>query len=84
MRFEWSNALKPAPVLRSKATLLKRCDLMSDRLYRLMLAHQRIDEQLRREQRRRGASPFPLMRLKKLKLRAKDLMQRLSRSPQQG
>ena len=55
---------------------------MSDRLYRLMLAHQRIDEQLRREQRRRGASPFLLMRLKRLKLRAKDLMQRLSRSPQ--
>ena len=62
---------------------------MSDRLFRLMLAHQRIDEQLRREQRRRGASPFLLMRLKKLKLRAKDLMQRLSRSqpprtPQHG
>ena len=57
---------------------------MSDRLYRLMLAHQRIDEQLRREQRRRGASPFLLMRLKKLKLRAKDLMQRQSRSPQHG
>ena len=55
---------------------------MSDRLYRLMLAHQRIDEQLRREQRRRSASPFVVMRLKKLKLRAKDLMQRLSRSPQ--
>ena len=53
---------------------------MSDRLYRLMLAHQRIDDQLRREQQRRGASPFLLMRLKKLKLRAKDLMQRLSRS----
>jgi len=44
-----------------------------------MLAHQRIDEQLHREQRRRSASPFVLMRLKKLKLRAKDLMQRLSR-----
>ena len=57
---------------------------MSDRLYRLMLAHQRIDEQLRREQRRRGASPFLLMRLKKLKLRAKDLMHRQSRSPQYG
>ena len=62
---------------------------MSDRFYRLMLAHQRIDEQLRREQRRRGASPFELMRLKKLKLHAKDLMQRLSRSqpprtPQHG
>ena len=55
---------------------------MSDRLYRLMLAHQRIDEQLRREQRRRGASPFRLIRLKKLKLRAKDLIQRLTRSPQ--
>jgi len=55
---------------------------MADRLYRLMLAHQRIDEQLRREQRRRGASPFLLMRLKKLKLRVKDLMQRLSRTPQ--
>ena len=53
---------------------------MSNRLYRLMLAHQRIDELLRREQRRRSASPFVLMRLKKLKLRAKDLMQRLSRS----
>lgn len=67
---------------------------MSKRLYRLMLAHQRIDEQLRREQRRRGASPFVLMRLKKLKLRAKDLMQRLTlpraahsqppRTPQHG
>ena len=55
---------------------------MSNRLYRLMLAHQRIDEQLRREQHRRGASPFLMMRLKKLKLRAKDLMQRLSRSRQ--
>ena len=55
---------------------------MSDRLYRLMLAHQRIDEQLRREQRRRGVSPFVLIRLKKLKLRAKDMIQRLMRSPQ--
>ena len=53
---------------------------MFNRLYRLMLAHQRIDEQLRREQSRRGASPFLVMRLKKLKLRAKDLMQRLSQS----
>ena len=53
---------------------------MFNRLYRLMLAHQRIDEQLRREQSRRGASPFLVMRLKKLKLRAKDLMQRMSQS----
>ena len=53
---------------------------MLNRLYRLMQTHQRIDEQLRREQTRRGASPFLVMRLKKLKLRAKDLMQRLSQS----
>ena len=53
---------------------------MFNRLYRLMQTHQRIDEQLRREQGRRGASPFLVMRLKKLKLRAKDLMQRLSQS----
>ena len=55
---------------------------MSNRIYRLMLAHQRIDEALRREQRRRGASPFELIRLKKLKLRAKDLMRRLAQIPQ--
>ena len=53
---------------------------MFNRLYRLMQTHQRIDEQLRREQGRRGASPFLVMRLKKLKLRAKDLMQRMSQS----
>ena len=62
---------------------------MSDRYFRLLRAHQRIDDQLRREQRRRGASPFVLMRLKKMKLRAKDLMQRLThsrppRTPQHG
>ena len=62
---------------------------MSDRYYRLMRVHQRIDDQLRREQRRRGVSPFVLMRLKKMKLRAKDLMQRLThnqspRSPKLG
>ena len=51
---------------------------MLNRLYRLMQTHQRIDEQLRREQNRRGASPFLVMRLKKLKLRAKDLIHRLS------
>ena len=57
---------------------------MFNRLYRLMQTHQRIDEQLRREQGRRGASPFLVMRLKKLKLRAKDLMQRLNRAPQRS
>ncbi|MBC7985330.1 MAG: YdcH family protein [Sphingomonadaceae bacterium] len=55
---------------------------MSNRLYRLMLAHQRIDETLRREQRRRGVSPFVLMRLKKMRLRVKDLIHRQRRAPQ--
>ncbi len=56
---------------------------MSDRYYRLMRAHQRIDDELRREQRRRGVSPLVLMRLKKMKLHVKDLLQRLAipRSP---
>ena len=53
---------------------------MSDRLYRLMLTHQRIDDALRLEQRRPAASPFALMRLKRMKLRAK-LWQRSYRPP---
>ncbi len=53
---------------------------MSNRLYRLMLAHQRIDAQLRREQRRQGASPFVIMRLKKLKLAVKDRLFRFTPS----
>ena len=57
---------------------------MSDRLYRLMLTHQRIDDALRLEQRRPAASPFALMRLKKMKLRAKDLIARVTRIPQHG
>jgi len=57
---------------------------MTNRLFRMMLRHQRIDEALRREQRRRGVSPFVLMRLKKMKLRAKDLIHRLGRTPQHG
>jgi len=40
--------------------------------YRLLEAHQRIDEELRRESGRRRPDPFKLMRLKKLKLRIKD------------
>ena len=54
---------------------------MSRRLFRLMLVHQRIDDALRREQRRLLPDPFATQRLKKLKLRAKDLMHRIVRSP---
>lgn len=54
---------------------------MSDRLYRLFEVHQRIDEELRQEQRRRWRDPFRIMRLKRLKLRAKDLIHRLTLRP---
>lgn len=54
---------------------------MPRRLFRMMLRHQRVDELIRREQRRRAPDVFKLMRLKKLKLRIKDMIQRLMRSP---
>lgn len=54
---------------------------MSDRLYRLIEVHQRIDEELSREQGRRWHDPFRIMRLKRLKLRAKDLIHRLTLKP---
>ena len=57
---------------------------MSRRMFRLMLSHQRIDELIRREQRRRFPDMFKLMRLKKLKLRAKDLLQRHLLAPRRA
>jgi hypothetical protein len=41
-------------------------------VFRLMEAHQRIDEELRLESGRRRPDPFRVMRLKKLKLGIKD------------
>ena len=55
---------------------------MHPRLYRLIETHARIDRALRREQRRPLPDWFRLLRLKKLKLRAKDLIHRLTRRPQ--
>ena len=49
---------------------------MHSRLYRLLEAHQRIDGQLRLEQQRRWKDRFRILRLKKLKLRVKDLIHR--------
>ena len=46
------------------------------RLYRLLEVHQRIDGQLRLEQQRRWKDWPSISRLKKLKLRAKDLIHR--------
>ena len=53
---------------------------MHPRLYRLIETHQRIDNALRQEQRRRWPDPLRLSQLKKLKLRVKDLIQRFSRT----
>lgn len=52
---------------------------MSDRLFRLLERHQKLDAQLRDAQRRRWVDPLEIMRLKKLKLALKDRLMKLSR-----
>lgn len=52
---------------------------MSTAFYRLTLAHQRLDELLRREQKFAFPNPFRLMRLKRMKLAVKDRLARLAR-----
>lgn len=54
---------------------------MSDRVFRLMERHQRLDDALRLAQRRCLADPFEVVRLKKLKLAIKDRIARLLRRP---
>jgi hypothetical protein len=54
--------------------------MMHPRLYRLIETHQRIDDALRREQRRRAPDLIELLRLKQLRLRTKTLINRLSRT----
>lgn len=49
---------------------------MHSRLYRLLETHQRIDGQLHFEQQRRWKDWFRITRLRKLKLRVKDLIHR--------
>ena len=46
-------------------------------VFRLMEAHQRIDERIRVESGRRWPDPFEVMRLKRLKLRIKDRLNEL-------
>lgn len=53
---------------------------MSDRYFRLLERHQKLDERLRLLQRLRGADPFEVARLKKLKLALKDRLSGLLRS----
>lgn len=55
---------------------------MSNRVFRLMERHQKLDEALRQARRRRWVDPFEIVRLKKLKLAIKDRIARLMRRPQ--
>ena len=54
---------------------------MHPRLFRLIETHQRIDARLRSELKRPLPDGFQLMRLKRLKLRAKELIQRFTLQP---
>ena len=54
---------------------------MHPRLFRLIETHQRIDQRLRLELTRPLPDGFQLFRLKRLKLRAKALIQRFTLQP---
>ena len=55
---------------------------MHPRLFRLIETHQRIDQRLRSELTRPLPDAFQLMRLKRLKLRAKQLIARFTLTPE--
>lgn len=50
---------------------------INPRLFRMMEAHRRVDDELRREQARAAADWQRVQTLKKLKLRIKDVLHRL-------
>ena len=54
---------------------------MHPRLFRLIETHQRIDARLRGELQRPLPDTFQLMRLKRLKQRVKELIQRFTLQP---
>lgn len=54
---------------------------MSDRIFRLMERHRKLDDLLRRAQGRRWADPFEIARIKKLKLVLKDRLARFLPAP---
>ncbi|MEY4721786.1 MAG: hypothetical protein RIQ46_1511 [Pseudomonadota bacterium] len=54
---------------------------MSDRVFRLLERHRKLDDLLRSAQSRRFADPFEIVRLKKLKLAIKDRLSRIVRRP---
>ena len=54
---------------------------MSDKAFRLLERHQKLDARLRALQSLRWPDPFELARLKKLKLAVKDRLSRLASRP---
>lgn len=54
---------------------------MSNRVYRLLERHQKLDETIRRAQSGRRTDPFEILRLKKLKLAIRDRLASLMRQP---
>ena len=54
---------------------------LKSRFYRLTELHRQLDDALRREDRRHGADPFRLLRLKTLKLAVRTRLAALSRKP---
>jgi uncharacterized protein len=59
-------------------TTFKRSDNMSPRIFRMLLVHQRLDTALRAEQARRSPDDLRIQRLKRLKLRVKDILHMVS------
>ena len=54
---------------------------MTARIFRLTQIHQRIDERLRLEMKKRAPDPREVSRLKLMKMRAKDALYRLFLRP---
>jgi uncharacterized protein len=65
------------PVHPMNFVMFKRSASMNTRIFRMLETHARIDDALRREQGRTGGNWQQVRELKKLKLRIKDLIQRL-------
>jgi hypothetical protein len=57
---------------------------MTPFVYRLTVVHRRLDDEIRRELKRRAPDGFRLLRLKKLKLAVKDRLHGLVLEPRRA
>jgi uncharacterized protein len=55
--------------------------MMTPRIFKMLLIHQRLDGELRRAQTQRWPDVPRIQKLKKMKLRVKDLLHSLSITP---